>query len=226
MSWTKEVAARVRESVPDEVSGTELAARLRITTDELVLLLIGKRPFSSVDLVRLAEGLNVDIDWLVSGEQGLPQRERVFPSLSQEQSERLSKPIGTRELAAALGWLDCLNRQPDGDDIPTRELLDAALAVLDAPVSAAADLFGVSVNQLEHWLSPDGVQPSDLERARIRIVAQVSNQLRHSFTVPGVLAWFTRVHPMLGRTPVDMLTDPANYPKVLATAVAARSMTT
>ena len=106
MSWTKEVAARVRESVPDEVSGTELAARLRITTDELVLLLIGKRPFSSVDLVRLAEGLNVDIDWLVSGEQGLPQRERVFPSLSQEQSERLSKPIGTRELAAALGWLD------------------------------------------------------------------------------------------------------------------------
>lgn len=222
MSLTEEVAARVRESVPDEVSGTELAARLSITTDELVLLLIGKRPFSSVDLVRLGEVLNVDVDWLVSGEQGLPKRQRVFPTESEEQPERLSEPIGTSELADALGWLDCLDRQPD--DIPIRKLMDAALAVLDAPLPVAANLFGVPVRQLEHWLAPDGAQPSHLERDRVRMVAQVADQLRHSFTAAGVRAWFTRPHPMLGRTPVDMLTEPANYPEVLAAAIAARSM--
>jgi hypothetical protein len=121
---------------------------------------------------------------------------------------------------------DIVDRRPYGDDIPIGEVLNATMAILDAPQTAAAELFGVSVRQLQRWLSPGGAQPAGLDAARVRIVAQIANQLRHTFTGPGVLAWFTRVHPMLGRAPIDILADPADYPEVLAAATAARAMTT
>lgn len=121
---------------------------------------------------------------------------------------------------------DIVDRRPYGDDIPIDEVLEATMAILDAPQTAAAELFGVSVRQLQRWLATDATQPSGLDAARVRIVAQIANQLRHTFTGPGVLAWFTRVHPMLGHAPIDMLADPADYPEVLAAATAARAMTT
>lgn len=121
---------------------------------------------------------------------------------------------------------DIVDRRPYGDDIPIDEVLEATMDILDAPQTAAAELFGVSVRQLQRWLATDATQPSGLDAARVRIVAQIANQLRHTFTGPGVLAWFTRVHPMLGRAPIDMLSDPADYPEVLAAATAARAMTT
>lgn len=121
---------------------------------------------------------------------------------------------------------DIVDRRPYSDDVPINEVLDATMAILDAPQTAAAELFGVSVRQLQRWLAPGGTQPAGLDAARVRIVAQITNQLRHTFTGPGVLAWFTREHPMLGRAPIDMLADPTTYPDVLAAATAARAMTT
>lgn len=121
---------------------------------------------------------------------------------------------------------DIVDRRPYSDDIPISEVLAATMTILDAPQTAAADLFGVSVRQLQRWLSPGGAQPAGMDAARVRIAAQIANQLRHTFTGPGVLAWFTREHPMLGHAPIDMLADPANYPEVLAAATAARAMTT
>lgn len=121
---------------------------------------------------------------------------------------------------------DIVERRPYGDDIPISDVLAATMAIIDAPQTATAELFGVSVRQLQRWLAPGGAQPAGIDAARVRIVAQIANQLRHTFTGPGVLAWFTRVHPMLGRAPIDMLTDPADYPEVLSAATAARAMTT
>jgi hypothetical protein len=53
----------------------------------------------------------------------------------------------------------------------------------------------------------------------------VVNQLRHAFTGPGVVAWFTRKHPVLGRRPIELLNDPLRYPQLLGAATAARAMT-
>jgi hypothetical protein len=56
-------------------------------------------------------------------------------------------------------------------------------------------------------------------------VGKVVSQLRHSFTGPGVLAWFDREHPVLKRRPIELLAEPLSYPQVLSAATAARAMT-
>jgi transcriptional regulator with XRE-family HTH domain len=94
-----------------------------------------------------------------------------------------------------------------------------------APQKSIAELLGVSVRQLQRWLADDAVEPAADDAARIRMVGQVVNQLRHTFTGPGVIAWFYRRHPVLGERPVDLLDDPLRYPEVLSVATAARAMT-
>ncbi|MGH3524498.1 MAG: hypothetical protein ACRDU4_17155, partial [Mycobacterium sp.] len=87
------------------------------------------------------------------------------------------------------------------------------------------DLLGVSVRQLQRWLADDGPEPAADDAARIRVVGQVVNQLRHSFTGPGAVAWFDREHPVLGRRPIELLDDPLAYPRLREAAAAARAMT-
>lgn len=120
---------------------------------------------------------------------------------------------------------DIVDRRPYSDDVPITEVLNNTMTILNASQNTAAELFGVSARQLQRWLAPGKAQPSGLDAARVRIIGQIVNQLRHTFTGPGVAAWFTRTHPTLGRAPIDMLDDPANYPEVLAAATAARAMT-
>jgi transcriptional regulator with XRE-family HTH domain len=120
---------------------------------------------------------------------------------------------------------DIVENQPYSDDAPVGVVLANTAEILAAPQKTLAELFGVSVRQLQRWLAGDGTGPSAQDAARIRIVGQVVNQLRHSLTGPGVAAWFYRQHPMLGRPPIDLLDDPLSYPQVLATATEARAMT-
>jgi hypothetical protein len=120
---------------------------------------------------------------------------------------------------------DIVENQPYSDDAPVGVVLANTAELLAAPQKTLADLFGVSVRQLQRWLASDGTGPSAEDAARIRVVGQVVNQLRHSFTGPGVAAWFYRKHPMLGCPPFDLLDDPLSYPRVLATATEARAMT-
>ncbi len=82
----------------------------------------------------------------------------------------------------------------------------------------------MSTRQLQRWLSKDGPQPTADDEARIRIVGRLVNQLRHSFTGPGVLAWFYREHPVLHVIPVKWLDDPLRYPELVRAAAAARTM--
>jgi hypothetical protein len=81
----------------------------------------------------------------------------------------------------------------------------------------------VSVRQLQRWLADEGADPAGNDAARIRIVGQLVNQLRHAFTGPGVVAWFTRPHPVLGMPPIELLDDPLAYPQVIRAATAARA---
>jgi uncharacterized protein (DUF2384 family) len=120
---------------------------------------------------------------------------------------------------------DIVDNQPYNDDAPIHDVLARTASVLAAPQKTLADLLGVSVRQLQRWLAADGPEPAADDAARIRVVGNVVNQLRHAFTGPGVVAWFERKHPVLKKRPIDLLADPLRYPEVMGAAVAARGMT-
>ncbi|MGH3959283.1 hypothetical protein [Mycobacterium sp.] len=120
---------------------------------------------------------------------------------------------------------DITEDQPYNDDAPVREVLARTADILAAPQKSLADLLGVSVRQLQRWLAAGGPEPAADDAARIRVVGRVVNQLRHLFTGPGVVAWFYREHPVLGRRPIELLDDPLCYPQLLSAATAARAMT-
>lgn len=120
---------------------------------------------------------------------------------------------------------DITEAQPYGDDVPAREVLARTAETIAAPQKTLAELLGVSVRQLQRWLTEDGPEPAADDAARIRVVGQVVNQLRHSFTGPGAIAWFDRTHPVLGRRPADLLDDPLAYPELRGAAGAVRAQT-
>lgn len=120
---------------------------------------------------------------------------------------------------------DITEAQPYGDDTPARDVLARTVETVAAPQKTLAELLGVSVRQLQRWLADDGPEPAADDAARIRVVGQVVNQLRHSLTGPGTVAWFYRKHPVLGRRPVELLADPLAYPQLFGVAGAVRAQT-
>lgn len=120
---------------------------------------------------------------------------------------------------------DMVENQPYGEDSPVRDVLARTVETLAAPQKTMAGLLGVSVRQLQRWLADEGAAPAGDDAARIRVVGQLVNQLRHAFTGPGVVAWFTRPHPVLGRPPIELLDDPLAYPRLISAATAARAQT-
>lgn len=119
---------------------------------------------------------------------------------------------------------DLVSNRPVDADAPVQSVLKFMVSVITTPQSDVAELLAISTRQLQRWLSDSGSQPTGDDEARIRIVGQLTNQLRHSFTGPGVLAWFTREHPALGERPADLLRDPLRYPDLVKAATAARAM--
>jgi hypothetical protein len=120
---------------------------------------------------------------------------------------------------------DIVENQPYADDSPVRDVLARTVETLAAPQKTVAELLGVSVRQLQRWLADEGADPAGNDAARIRVVGQLVNQLRHAFTGPGVVAWFTRPHPVLRRPPIELLNDPLEYPRLISAATAARAQT-
>lgn len=120
---------------------------------------------------------------------------------------------------------DIVENQPYGEESPVRDVLARTVETLAAPQKTVAELLGVSVRQLQRWLADEGADPAGNDAARIRVVGQLVNQLRHAFTGPGVVAWFTRPHPVLGRPPIELLNDPLAYPQLISAATAARAQT-
>ena len=62
------IAGRVADSItPDTLTNAQVAAKIGLTDEELSESLRDRRAFSSVELVQLAEVLDVDAHWLITG---------------------------------------------------------------------------------------------------------------------------------------------------------------
>lgn len=121
---------------------------------------------------------------------------------------------------------DVVDEAPANPDRNPREIARWLVEVTGAPQTEIADLLKVAPRSLQRWLSDkERSAPSGDDLARLSVVAAIVAQLRHSFTGPGTLHWFTRPHPALGdRPPADLLADPLTYPQLMALASRARSM--
>ena len=68
MKGQEGIAQRVADSITaDTRTQAQVAAQIGLTDEELSESLRDRRPFSSVELVRLAEVLDVDAHWLITG---------------------------------------------------------------------------------------------------------------------------------------------------------------
>jgi hypothetical protein len=117
------------------------------------------------------------------------------------------------------------DREPIGEDQPSHEIalwLDATLASVNQV--RKAELLHVSPRTYQRWVSTqEAVQPSGEDERRLRIVARIVNQLRHSLTAPGVVEWFE--HPradLEGATPANVLDDPEKLELLISAAAASR----
>lgn len=141
--------------------------------------------------------------------------------LSDRPAARANLRIALEQVRHALRDID--DEAPVAEPVDVAQVLRRLVDELGLPQSELAPLLGISTRQLQRWLAAGGPSPSGHDEARVRTVARLVNQLRHSFTAPGVPAWFRREHPQLGAAPIDLLDDPLDYPRLLAAARGARS---
>jgi len=143
---------------------------------------------------------------------------------------REEDPGRRRQLRLALEQMRFLfariaDREPIGEDRPARAValwLDAKLSSVSQP--RKAELLRVSPRTYQRWVSDrESVHPSGGDERRLRIVARIVNQLRHSLTGPGVVEWFEHPRADLGgATPSDVLDDPGKLELLITAAAASR----
>ena len=88
-----------------------------------------------------------------------------------------------------------------------------------------AELLGVAPRTYQRWMSDhEGTTPGGDDEWRLRLVARLVNQLRHSLSGPGVVEWFARPRDDLeGLSPQDLLSAPDRAEALLSAAMASRA---
>jgi hypothetical protein len=116
-------------------------------------------------------------------------------------------------------------REPVADERTPKEIVASLAAWTEVPQARLAELLGVSARQLQRWLaSAPGSQPDGEDARRVRLVAKLVNQLRFVLTPAGTVAWFGWPrHDLDGRTPLELLSDPAAEPALTTVAGTMRS---
>jgi hypothetical protein len=141
---------------------------------------------------------------------------------------RQKEPKRRREVRLALEQLRFLfariaEREPIGEDRTATDVarwLETTLPSVSQ--QRKAQLLRVSLRTYQRWVSATTTPSGDEER-RLRVVARLVNQLRHSLTGPGVVEWFERPRADLdGASPADALDDPDRLEPLLAAAAASR----
>jgi transcriptional regulator with XRE-family HTH domain len=98
-------------------------------------------------------------------------------------------------------------------------LRDVKAWLPQTPNRVLADLAGVDRRTLSRWAKQPAAPPR-----RFALVARLVAVLRHSWTEPGVVAWFDRPRRDLGgRRPGTLLDDPNREEDLLAAARSGRS---
>jgi hypothetical protein len=116
-------------------------------------------------------------------------------------------------------------REPIGEERPANEVarwLESTLPSVAQPQKA--NLLGVGLRTYQRWVSDrESTMPTGRDERRLRVVARIVNQLRHSLTGPGVVDWFEHPRADLGGSPpVEVLDDADRLEPLLAAAAASR----
>jgi hypothetical protein len=140
-----------------------------------------------------------------------------------EGEERDELRIALERLSHALAALG--EAEEVGDERTPKELARWLVAAVEVPQRDLADLLGVDLRRFQRWISArERTRPEGEEARRLRAIARLVGQLRHSFTAAGVIAWFDWPRPELGgATPRELLADPVRLPDLLLAAGSTRS---
>lgn len=195
-------AANQRLARAPELSG-EVRDLIDAVSDELIALdadAFGDDPYLLVAIERAALQAKRALDVADAHAQ------RRAARLALDDLQRLSVALAERRPVSA---------DRDANAV-ARWLVDTA----GLAARQVASLIGVHERTVQRWAAePAQSTPSGDDERRLRGVAHVVAQLRHTLTAPGVLAWMTAPEDQLdGQAPVDRLDEPAGLPAVLAAA--------
>jgi hypothetical protein len=206
---------RLRDDVEQAQSALATA---EVVPDEVhkVVLRLGDR----LEAIADAELLAVDPYFILAIQSGTIQALRAL-DLDDPAQERRGVRIGLERVRQALR--DVSDEGASAEDRPPKLVVRWLVETLDAPYPRVAELLQTSPRTLQRWLSQGSTQPRGEDAARVRVVAKVTNQLRHVLTGEGVLRWFESPRADLsGRTPAELLADLDEAPHLIRLAASAR----
>ena len=181
-----------------------------------VVLRLGDR----LEAMAGAELLAVDPYVILAIQGGTIQALRAL-DLDDATDARRGVRIGLERVRQALRDVD--DERASGEDRDPKLVVRWLVEILDAPHPRVAELLQTSPRTLQRWLSQEPTQPRGEDAARLRVVAKVTNQLRHALTGEGVLRWFETARADLGgRTPASLLADLDEAPHLIRLAASAR----
>lgn len=135
-----------------------------------------------------------------------------------------------RELRIALeqvrqAFRDFSETWPVGEDRPAKDVARWLAETVSVPQATLATLVGTTSRTFQRWISPsDPTRPQGLEERRLRVIARITNQLRHALTGPGVVTWLQTPRDELGSAaPIALVDDPDATRRLLTLASRARS---
>ena len=114
--------------------------------------------------------------------------------------------------------------KPVSEERDAKEVARWLAETLRVPPRRLARVLGVSERTVQRWISEsDPTTPDGEDARRLRLVARLANQLRHSLTGPGVVAWLEEPHSELGgHPPVGLLEAPGQAVELMQAAIASR----
>ncbi len=178
----------------------------------------------SRDVVEIpaSEAKRIDPYLLLTIHQGVLLARHALDLDKPAQQRRLLR-VALEKLRQAVR--DVIEGIPTNEDQAAKDVVRWLVEALDVPQAHIARVLGVHPRKFQRWVSPtDPTEPHDEDALRVRVVARITSNLRHSFSGPGVVAWLERPHPELkGKAPKQLLDKRQNLQDLTSLAAAARS---
>lgn len=140
----------------------------------------------------------------------------------QTKKRRLMR-LGLEQMRQAVR--DLAEGLPVREDKPAKQVAQWLAGTLDVPQATLAELVDTSPRTFQRWVSSkDSAEPRGDEARKLRVIARIANNLRHTLSGPGVVGWFLRPNTHLkGAPPVALLGEPDAGEELLRLAAAVRS---